>query len=277
MSSEIIRLIFSKLLPEYSYGDEFTEYLYEHKGFIEIRKAYKRMYGYYPVDIVKDYACEIDLEPTQIKMEWNTDSEIDLDIELEICKRNYYKISDAVQRLIVTIAELVWQTDYFKDRVGECGISYEEISEKVENIKKIFYEENEYMPLEVCLLPYKKYIGQERYIEYRNALSKKLSDSPHLIEKIDSTYFYDRVLARRVLKHGWALKYLTMYQDDDVMVRHSLLHDGNAIQYAAKRFQKDREWVKLAVENSKNGTIMFLDCMKPFRKDKELVYLACKV
>lgn len=39
----------------------------------------------------------------------------------------------------------------------------------------------------------------------------------------------------------------------------------------------DRKWVKFAIEHSENGTIMYHDCMKPYRKDKELVYLACKV
>ena len=68
-----------------------------------------------------------------------------------------------------------------------------------------------------------------------------------------------------------------MYQNDEKMVRLSLEHDGEAIQYADQRFQKDREWVKYAIEHSRDRSIMFLECMKPYRKDKELVYLACKV
>ena len=70
---------------------------------------------------------------------------------------------------------------------------------------------------------------------------------------------------------------LPQYQDDEVMVRYSLSHSGEAIEFASKRFQNNREWVKFAIEHSANGTIMYLDCMKPYRKDKELVYLACKV
>ncbi len=53
--------------------------------------------------------------------------------------------------------------------------------------------------------------------------------------------------------------------------------DGTAIEYTSKRFQESREWVKFAIEHAPKGTIMSLDCMKPYRKDKELVYLACRV
>lgn len=35
--------------------------------------------------------------------------------------------------------------------------------------------------------------------------------------------------------------------------------------------------IKFAIEHSANGTIMHLNSMKSYRKDKELVYLACKV
>lgn len=133
------------------------------------------------------------------------------------------------------------------------------------------------IPVEVCLLPYKKAIGQKRYIEYRRRLSKLLEEHPRLMEKLDLSYFNDRVLAKVVLKYRWPLGLLPQYQDDEVMVRYSLSHSGEAIEFASKRFQNNREWVKFAIEHSANGTIMYLDCMKPYRKDKELVYLACKV
>ena len=126
-------------------------------------------------------------------------------------------------------------------------------------------------------MPYRKKIEHKRYIEYRRLLTKQLINNPRLIEKLDISYFNDRVLARSALKYGWVLRYLPMYQNDEKMVRLSLTHDGTAIEYADKRFQQDREWVKYAIEHSKNGTIMFLDCMKPYRKDKELVYLACRI
>lgn len=44
-------------------------------------------------------------------------------------------------------------------------------------------------------------------------LIDKLKGNPSLIEKFNPIYFRDRVLAKSVLKRGWALKYLDMYQD----------------------------------------------------------------
>ena len=38
LSSQIIRGIFSKLLPEYVFGNTFIEGLYENKGFIKLRR-----------------------------------------------------------------------------------------------------------------------------------------------------------------------------------------------------------------------------------------------
>lgn len=277
LSSKIIRVIFSKLLPEYILENSFIEELYEHKGFIKLRREYKNIYGNYPTDMVAEYSQKIVLEATCPKSEWRTNTEIDLDEEFEKYKRNHEIIKKTIVQFNKELAELVWRTDSFKEIALECGISYDNISKKVEKIKQIFYEKGDYVPLEVCLLPYKKKIGKTRYLAYRKALSKQLSDNPELIERLDKVYFYDRVLARSVLKYGWTLCYLSMYKDDDAMVKYCLKHNGEAIQYASKRFRTDREWVKYAIEHSKNGTIMSLDCMKPYRKDKELVYLACKV
>lgn len=49
------------------------------------------------------------------------------------------------------------------------GIDYEKLIPKIQEIQKILFEDREYIPVEVCLLPYKKAIGQKRYIEYRRS------------------------------------------------------------------------------------------------------------
>lgn len=277
LSSEIIRMIFSRLLPEYDYDDPFVGSLYDTKKYIKLRKEYKAIYGEYPVFLVEKYKTQVTTEPVHSISEIRSGSEVDIDKEIEIMKRNHEAISAVIDSLIHELAELVWRTDLLKKTAEESGIEYDLISEDVESIKNIFFSDGEFIPLEVCFLPYRDKIGQERYIEYRKLLKEQLNEHPRLIEKLDMAYFNDRVLARSALKYGWALKYLPMYQDDEKMVRLSLKNDGQAIQYANKRFQKDREWVKYAIEHSEHGTIMFLECMKPFRKDKELVYLACKV
>ena len=277
LSSEIIRMIFSRLLPEYDYDDPFVGRLYDTEKFIKLRKEYKAIYGEYPIFLVEKYKTQVTTEPVHSISEIRSGSEVDIDKEIEIMKRNQEAISAVIDPLIHELAEVVWRTDLLKKTAEESGIEYDLISENVESIKNIFFSDGEYIPLEVCFLPYRDKIGQERYIEYRKQLTEQLNENPRLIEKLDIAYFNDRVLARSALKYGWVLKYLPMYQDDEKMVRLSLKNDGEAIQYANKRFQKDREWVKYDIEHSENGTIMFLDCMKPFRKDKELVYLACKV
>ena len=240
LSSEIIQAIFSRLIPEYEYGNQFVESIYDTKNYIVLRKEYKKVYGEYPDFIIKKYEGKIKLEKTHSISEIRTNDDIDIEHEIEVMERNIDKISKVREALISELAELIWETENIKKSAEKYGIPFSQIEKDIEILKNIFYEGN-----------------------------------PSLIEKFNPIYFRDRVLAKSVLKRGWALKYLDMYQDDEIMVRTSLKNDGTAIQYASRRFQQDREWVKFAIANSENGTIMSLDCMKPYRKDRELVYLAC--
>ena len=278
LSGKVMEMIIAKLLPEeYLYDDSFTEMLYRHKGFIKIRKEYKKIYGEYPVEIMQRYREEVLAEQKDLSYEPSSDKELDWEKWHERFQIDYEKQKSIIIRLLQELAEKVWRTVQLKEIALECGVEYEEISPKIEEIKNIFFSESEYIPVESCLLPFKKQIGEARYISYRNMLSEQIEDNPRLIKKLDAAYFVDRVLAKVALKFGWALQYLPMYQDDEEMVRYSLTQDGTAIEYASARFQKEREWVKFAIEHSQKGTIMSLDCMKTYRKDKELVYLACKM
>ena len=276
LSSGILKTIFSKLLPDYVLENAFIEMLYDDKSFIKLRREYKIIYGYYPEKFVTDYAKKVVLEPVHPCEEWCS-PEVDYETELANISKNFEICHNAVQQFNKELAELVWRTDLLKKTAFECGIDYEKIAEKVENIKELFYKVHLYIPIEVCLLPYKNQIGRERYIAYRRTLSRQLKENPWLVEELDKEYFYDRVLARTALKYSQTLEELTMYQDDDAMVKYALKHNGEAIQYASKRFQEDREWVRYAIEHSQKGTVMFWDCMEPYRKDKEMVYLACKI
>lgn len=277
LSSEIIKMVFAKLLPEYEYDNSFVRTLYDDERFIKLRQEYKNIYNEYPVAMVEEYKKGISLEPEIPISQIRSSDNVDIDKEIEVYKRNYEKSCEVIEKLLIELAEKVWRIDDLRHIVEECGIDFEVLIPKIEEIKKILFEEREFIPVEVCLLPYKKVIGQKRYIQYRKRLSKLLNKHPRLMEKLDLSYFNDRVLAKTVLKYGWPLKLLPQYQDDEVMVRYCLSYNGEAIEYASKRLQTDREWVKLAIEHSSDGTIMFLDCMKPYRKDGEFVYLACKV
>ena len=277
LSGEIIRMIFDKLIPEYDYYNEFVKSLFDDERFIQLRREYKTIYGEYPVNMVEEHKSDIILEPIINLFELESSDNIDIDKEYNAYKRNCKKIRKKIDELLKELAEKVWRIDVIRQTANECGIDYEKLIPKIQETKTILFKDGKYIPVEVCLLHYKKSIGQKRYLAYRRRLIKILNRNPGLIKKLDASYFNDRVLAKSVLKYGWTLKLLPQYQDDNAMVKYCLSHSGVAIEHTSKRFQKDREWVKFAIEHSADETIMYLDCMKPYRKDKELVYLACKV
>jgi hypothetical protein len=275
LSSQIIRMIFSLLIPEYIYDDPFTERIFDNKKYITIRKEYKKLYGKYPDDMLCKYRENVDFEPVHSFSEWRTNRELDLSKEMEAMKRNDEKSQAIIAQVLEDFSELIWRADEFYETVDKAGIERSGVSSDVESIKQLFWDESKIVPLEICLLKFKKSIGQEKYVEYRRLLGAIIDENPRLMEKMDNAYFDDRVLARSILKHGWLLQHLPQFQDDEKLVKVALHNDGTAIQYASKRIQKDRKWVKYAIEHAKSGTIMSLDCMKPFRNDKELVNLAC--
>lgn len=278
LSSQIIRMIFSLLIPDYTYGDDFTERIFDNRKYINIRKEYNKLYGFYPDYLLNQYRDLIDFEPVHSISEWHSNQEIDLDKELDVIHRNDEKCEVIVEKLLTELAEQVWKTDEFYKLIELKGISKIQINDSVERIKKLFWDKDKIVPLEVCLVKFKGKMDKEKYYEYRKQLGRLINEDPGLMKEMDSDYFNDKTLARAVLKkNGYLLKYMPQYKDDDKIVEIALLDDGEAIQYTSKRIQDSREYVKLAIEHAENGTIMFLDCMKPYRKDKELVYLACDI
>ncbi|MGN0385140.1 MAG: hypothetical protein ACI4EX_04580 [Lachnospiraceae bacterium] len=278
LSSQIIRMIFYILIPGYLYDDSFTESIFNSKKYIAIRKEYKRLVGEYPDEMINKYKCMVDFEPVHSFSEWRTNKELDLDKEMEAIRRNDEKSKAIIEQILSKLSEMIWQTDEFLGVIDGLGINRDEVATSIQSIKQLFWEESKFVPLEICLLKFPKSISKEKYIECRRTLSGIINENPRLMEKMDNAYFNDRVLARSVLnKHGWLLQYLPQYNDDEKLLTVAIGNDGEAIQYASKRIQKDREWAKFAIEHAERGTIMFLDCMKPYRKDKELVYLACDV
>lgn len=132
-----------------------------------------------------------------------------LNTKQKLWNENIDKISKVREALISELAELIWETENIKKSAEKYGIPFSQIEKDIEILKNIFYEENVFIPLQVCFIPYKREIGKDYYIQYRRMLIDKLKGNPSLIEKFNPIYFRDRVLAKaRILKRGWALKYL---------------------------------------------------------------------
>ena len=106
--------------------------------------------------------------------EIRSSNNVDIDKEIEVSRKNHEKSCAHIEKLLKKLAEKVWRLDHLRQTAEECGIDYEELIPKIQEIQKILFEDREYIPVEVCLLPYKKAIGQKRYIEYRRRLSKLL-------------------------------------------------------------------------------------------------------
>lgn len=283
LSGCIMDFIISELLPEeYPHGDRFVGQLFCHKEYIRVRKEYKKIYGHYPVDLTKKYKNQVPEAESTIdglsrsKMRELPD-DYDFDAAIEAMHRDHERRDKVITELIKEAAEAVWNIRIIKDRAEGYGINGDELDSKIQEIKDIFFAEKEYIPMSVILMPYRDLIGEEEYSSCRELLCAELDDHPRLMEKLDKSYFHDPVVAKAVLKYTFAMGLLPEYQDDEGMVRYALDNNGEAIQYVNERFIKDREWVKFAIEHSEDGTIMYLDCMAPYRTDKELVYLACSV
>ncbi len=276
LSYEIMRFIISKLIPEYDYDNYFIERIYDDKRFISLRREYKNMFGEYPNFIIDKYKNDPEFTPIPDLTCLNDMSDEEFEAfekEYKVICENNQKVED---KLILELAEIIWQTDKIEESIERYGLDYEQVKPRIENIKEVFREKDVFVPWQISLLPYKNVIGKERYSEYKKILLNKIDEDCNVLEKLDSSYFEDRLLTRSVLaKRGSFLRFFPMYQDDEEMVKISIIHNGAAIEYASERFQKDPYWIRFAIEHSDNECIMHLKCMEPFRKDKELVYLAC--
>ena len=264
LSSEIIRMIFAKLIPEYDYDNQFIENLFDDKRFIQLRQEYRAIYGDYPVAMVEEYKEGISFEPALFMSEISSSNNVDIDKEIEVSKKNHEKSCAHIEKLLKKLAEKVWRLDQLRQTAEECGIDYEELIPKIQEIQKILFEDREYIPVEVCLLPYKKAIGQKRYIEYRRRLSKLLEEHPRLMEKLDLSYFNDRVLAKVVLKYRWPLGLLPYLA--------CKVERWNFV-YVDKSYRDDFELVKLCMEQVGNLNTIYEYMSARLRGNKELAML----
>ena len=281
LSETIMDHIISRL-TEYDNSDPFYWRLYSHEDFLILRREYKKIYGEYPVKLIskyhelyqQDYSINEDLQqmlglmPTMVSP--------DLDSAFDKLDKEHARKEREIYKLINELAELVWKTDSIKDIASSCRIDQANIERNIQKVKELFAHEKKYIPMTSVLLPYRDKIGEALYDEYRRELLNILDDTPELIDRIDKDILRDRELVKSVLKHSCAMRYLPDYQDDDEMVRYAIKCNGRSIEYVDSKYADDRELVKLAIKHSPNYSIMYLDCLKKYRKDTELVYLACR-
>ena len=279
--------------------DTFQYRLYGRKEYIKLRKLYRKLYGRDAKELTEKYRDRYPGPKEESKSEFllrslrKSDSyllssagdDASEGISIDSDKRNAgekYKMENqlkekVVNELIMDLADLIWRTKTIREMAISCGIEEKLIEERIQGIRDIFIMEQVYIPMGSCLLPFRDKIGEELYNQYRDELIAELDENPNLIEKMDLKLFNDRELAKAVLKHPFAMDLLKEYQNDDEMVRYALECDGEVIQYVDESYRNDRDWVKLAIEHSKDSAIMYLDCMERYRSDREFVYLACKV
>lgn len=109
--SEIIRMIFAKLIPEYDYDNQFIENLFDDKRFIQLRQEYRAIYGDYPVAMVEEYKEGISFEPVLFMSEISSSNNVDIDKEIEVFKKNHEKSCAHIEKLLKKLAEKVWRLD----------------------------------------------------------------------------------------------------------------------------------------------------------------------
>lgn len=255
LSSRVMEMIFSILLPEYEYDNRFFMCLYSDRKFGSLRRRYKEIYGDYPVEHVLKYKDRIP----------------------KVSEGEYYFPKEEIEGCIKTLADELWDEKGFKQQTKEWKILIKDVAPLVKTIKHIFEKEGIFIPLQVAWLLFQDKIEKEECKKYKRILKKILDDKPSLVEILEQRYFEDKALARAVLKYGRFMEYLPMYQNDDQMVKYTLSHGAGAIKFIDKHYLKDRELIILAIKNSRHNTIMYYEQMKPYRKDKELVYMACQV
>ena len=115
LSYEIIRMILSRLLPEYDYDNAFIEKLYDTEKFLQLRKEYKAVYGEYPVFLVEKYKAQVQIEPIPSETRVRFGAKPDKDKRMEIMERNRAVIFAAIDMLVHELEELVKQADTHDD------------------------------------------------------------------------------------------------------------------------------------------------------------------
>lgn len=276
LSGYIMSRIIS-MLTDYDNTDTYIYRLYEHKSFAKLKRAYRRIYGESPDGIIEKYREEYPdesscYEDICMMFGFHIHANESDPVEMEIHNRK----ESVIHKVISEIAEKVWKVDEVRARASECSIDKEVVEERINAVKKELFDDEEYIPMSYVLLLSGKEIGDDLYEECRKDICVELERNPWMMKKLDKTIFHDREIAKVVLKHSFAMEELPEYQNDDEMVKYALEHDIRSFQYIGEKYLDDRELVRNVIERSdRRHVIMGYKNMERYRKDREVVYLAC--
>lgn len=258
ISHMILDKIFSILLPdEYGY-DDLASTLFSNKKYRNLRKEYKRIYGCYPKEFVQEASKHIE-------------KKYDQRYGFE-----HYDTKD-ISDYILKFAEKFWHEEDFLEETRTKGITYEAIFTYVKEIKAIFDKKDIFLPLEISWLMFPEKISKEEYQLFQIKLMSAIDKCPSIVECLNEKYFEDKLIAMGALKWGWTMKYMPMWQNDDEMVNYAIEQGCGAIEFINSRYLKNRDFIIKAVEHSGNNSIMYYEQMKPYRSDREIALIACKV
>lgn len=259
ISHMILDKIFQQLLPdEYGYDEDLASTLFSSKKYRNLRKEYKRIYGAYPKDFVREAS-------KHVAKKYN-----------ERYGFEHYDSKD-INEYILKLAEEFWHEEKFREATELKEITYEDIFMYVKEIKEIFDKKDIFLPLEISWLMFPKKISKEEYQLFQIRLMSIIDKTPSITEYLNDKYYEDKLIAMGALKWSWTMKYMPMWQNDDEMVNYAIEQGCGAIEFINTHYLKDRDFIIKAVRNSGNNSIMYYDQMKPYRSDREIAVIACKV
>ena len=191
LSDEIIKTIFSLLLPGYVNGNCFIERMFDNEQFLVFRRAYNKRYGAYPDEWLTVYDERENRELIEDSIRFRTvyDSRIGKEISAHVFRQNIRtseeKTEERTRLILSELLELYWKTDEFYKMTDSFAIDRNEITIEVEKIKRLFWNNHIVIPLEICLLKYEDRISSEKCDECKEMLKEAASENGTLLEKLN--------------------------------------------------------------------------------------------
>lgn len=248
LGAEIYACILTKLFKGLAGKPEEALILCHSEKFAEVCSHYYKQKGTMPFD--------------DFTLEWKTGEDID-----------YY--CRAVDTYATNIAESIWNYRAFAEAAESAGISKEKCLAFYEYCRKIFSEENIFIPLEALYLKERKTCNVQ--IKYRIKLHLTDFFQSHCNQAglLPAELFDNRNFVKFAAQlNGSVLKYTKRFISDREIVCCAVESNPAAIEFASEELQNDTDIIKIAAANSKSFLLFELPCMKKYNDNEEIVKLA---